>query len=895
MATRLYGVANTAAPVSPAFDSGWIDTTSAVRRGLSLTKAATTETRSAVNVTSGAGNNALAFQLISDPLDAQTITGGTVTLMCRGRELATTDNVNKRWRVTKIISNDGSTVRAVMNSMQATSSTTELGTSLSGQIMANVAGTGTVNVQAGDRILVEVGYGLSSTGTSPQYDMVIGGNGTDHAVTEGDTTGTVAWIEFSQNLVFLPPEQQGSADLTASASLVTTGQALHVVNGIEFEEFPTDLNSNAGATSVVSASRTFPAGSLGILVVTANGPSGSNLTGTVTDSAGNTWTLIEDQSLTGGQPGFVGAYRRAFASQTTATVTAAVSIGAGANGLASKLYIIRSGYDSTTPIGSSAPGTSTAATITTAAITPQTTGLIISGASDWTAPATMNSSDLVEDTWTISGQASGSVGYEAGSAGVSNSSSWVTPDASQANTVIFEIRAGGPATQNGSAALTATASLVATGTVTALASASLAASSSLAATGVVTKVASASLTASSSLAATGVVSKIASASLTATASLSASATLAGFGAAGLTASAQLAVAGIVTRLGTAALTAGATLGASGVVTRLGVANLAASSDLSTAAVVSKLASAALAASSTLAATGTVIGGASAAADLIAAASLSASGVVTRPGTAALSAASSLSTTGVVTVLGSVAIVAGATLTAAGTRTVLGVAALTADASLGVAATVAGQTAAALVASATLAISGQRTAIATAALTAGSAFSVAGVVGKLSAVDLSASSLFAVSGLVTVLGVVTLNAQSTLTVAGLIAGQTEADLVASSLLTVAGQRIAVAPVALLAAASLSGLGVVVVPAGAALTGTAALSVSARLDQKAIAQLVAIAVLGISANTHTPGFVGSASVSTRPGSSSSVRVRSTGAAGVAISFPGSARVTVRKGAS
>jgi hypothetical protein len=873
VATRLYGVANTAAPVSPAFDSGWLSTTGSVRRGMSLTKAATTETVAGQAIASGAGNNALAFQLVSDPLDAQTITGGTVTVIMRGRELATTDNVNKRWRKVYVVSNDGSTVRGTLVSMAASASTTELGTSPAGTVMALNAGTGTLAVSAGDRIVVEVGYGLSSTGTTPQADMVIGGNGTDHTTTEGDTTGTVPWVEFSQNLTFQTLPVTGAANLTASASLSTSGTAVHVVNGITFEEFPFAVNSNTSQDTVTTPSRRFPAGSLGILVLTANGPT-NDITATVTDSAGNTWTLIEDQSLTGGQPGIAGAYRQAFASQTDATVSAQIT--QQTQGIGVKLYIIYSGYDTTIPIGASAPGSSTSATIATASITPQTTGLLIAGASDWTAPATMNSSDLNEETWTISGQSSGSAGYEAGSAGVSNSASWVTPDASQANTVIFEVRsAGGGTTQNGAAALTAGASLTAAGTISKVGVAPLTASASLSTTAFLDQRAAASLTASASLSVPGVISKL--------------------GAADLTASAQLVVAGIVTRLGTAALTATAALAAAGVV--------------------SKVASAALAASSNLTAAGTVTGSSTASADLSASAALAVSGVVTKLATVSLSATAVLAVPGIVTKLGAADLAAVATFSATATRTVLGLAPIVASSTLTISGAVAGQTGADLVATAALVTGGQRAAIAAASLTAGSTLAVAGLRIALSAASLSASSSLSVSGVVTVLGLAQLVAGSTLIVSGTVAGQTGADLIAVATLFTAGVRTAAGSAQLAAVAILAASGTLSRPGAVALLAAASLTAAGRLDARGsaaliahgvlsassfpivngAAALIAASLLGTSGTVHTPLYVGSAHVSLSKTGSTLVTARALGVSRASVSFPGSATVRVRKGAT
>lgn len=258
MATRLYGVATLAAPITPTPDAAWQDTTGFVRRLLSATKGASTETRSAVNVTSGANNEVLGFQLVSEPLNtAQTITG-TVTIMTRGRELATTDNVDRRARGIRVIQSDGTTVRGTLlaEGFDATS-TTELAATLAGYRAANATALSSVSAQAGDRIVVEIGYGLSATGTTPQYDMVIGGNGTDHAATDGDTTGTVPWVEFSQNLTFgsspTPNDNVGIADAVALARDLSFADAVGVTDAVDALLVPAGAPAPRSSATYASA------------------------------------------------------------------------------------------------------------------------------------------------------------------------------------------------------------------------------------------------------------------------------------------------------------------------------------------------------------------------------------------------------------------------------------------------------------------------------------------------------------------------------------------------------------------------------------------------------------------------------------------------------------------
>lgn len=202
MATRLYMVANTAPPITPDIDA-WTSTTGAVRRMLDTAKAATTE-QLQVDIPATAGQSGLVAQFVSPPLAAQTISG-TVTVTFRGRELATTDNVNKRWRSVRVVNSAGVTV-ATLDTLVATASTTELsGTTIQGQAHASASGFTSYACAAGDRLLVAIGYGTSAGGTTPQVLCEWGGAGTDHANANSDVTGTVPWVEFSQNLVWDTP------------------------------------------------------------------------------------------------------------------------------------------------------------------------------------------------------------------------------------------------------------------------------------------------------------------------------------------------------------------------------------------------------------------------------------------------------------------------------------------------------------------------------------------------------------------------------------------------------------------------------------------------------------------------------------------------------------------
>jgi len=202
VATRLYFVANLTPSTSPTFDSGWSNTEDAVRRRLHTSKLSATE--QITGDTSGAaGDHDLAVQLISPPLDGAQTVSGSFSLVSRVRELDLADNINKRWRHAKVVSNDGTVVRGTLEATVSTGSAVEFSAAtLQGQTHALNAGISSVSALDGDRIVVEFGYGNSAAGTTPEFTTEIGGNGTDHANSNGDTTGTVPWVEFSANLTF---------------------------------------------------------------------------------------------------------------------------------------------------------------------------------------------------------------------------------------------------------------------------------------------------------------------------------------------------------------------------------------------------------------------------------------------------------------------------------------------------------------------------------------------------------------------------------------------------------------------------------------------------------------------------------------------------------------------
>ena len=395
---------------------------------MSTTKTATTEQ---ITGTIANTSSALAVQAVSPPLAAQTITG-TFNLVTRGMELASTDNVNKRFRALRVYSGDGATLRGTLVAYAATASTTELATSLQGQQHALNNAISSVACLDGDIIVVEFGYGLSSTGTTPQFTTEFGGSGTDHANANGDATGTVPWVEFSQNLTFfaatvaLTPATATATAITvspvsgpavvaltpavqpiaANAQVLTPGPVTSpltpaTVTGTAQVLTPTptppgpvlDLDPAwAGpATANPLSSAPFSPVANSLIIVDAHlDTSTPSETATITDSVGLTWTAI-GTTQRGGSGGFATAWWAFTATaRTNMTVTVNWSI-SGTN----KTVKVRTftGTATTSAVLSKAQGASATNNLTVNVTNTNDNARIAGSAIEWTAAGLPTSTD----------------------------------------------------------------------------------------------------------------------------------------------------------------------------------------------------------------------------------------------------------------------------------------------------------------------------------------------------------------------------------------------------------------------------------------------------------------------------------------------------------------------
>jgi len=217
VATRFYIVPNDATDITPAF-GGFADTTQAVRRNMTVGKIAPQELRSGT-LTGVAANNALIGQIISPPLAAQTISG-TYNINMYGRELDVADNINQFVYRLFVVDSNG-TFR--FNLTGLTSITiTELGIVLGTINGVNGATVTTQAVNRFDRIVFEWGLGETAIGTTPQWQIGWGGTGTDVVAVANDTTGSVPWIEFTNNIILNGP----------TSTVINSGGKNYIYNSI---------------------------------------------------------------------------------------------------------------------------------------------------------------------------------------------------------------------------------------------------------------------------------------------------------------------------------------------------------------------------------------------------------------------------------------------------------------------------------------------------------------------------------------------------------------------------------------------------------------------------------------------------------------------------------------
>lgn len=213
MATRFYFPSTGTADVSPAFDAEWNDSSSVTRRPLNRTKGTSAFLEVSDTETSALNTwDILLGQFVSAPLQAQTLTG-TFSCVIRARESAAGVNARSQM-VVKVVSNDGATVRGTLfpadttttnvNEWVVTTTATAVRNAFFPKGTASQAFT-SLAIQAGDRLVVEVGARTVNTATTAGFTAAMRFGEAAASDLTADETGVVEgnpWIEFSSTLLF---------------------------------------------------------------------------------------------------------------------------------------------------------------------------------------------------------------------------------------------------------------------------------------------------------------------------------------------------------------------------------------------------------------------------------------------------------------------------------------------------------------------------------------------------------------------------------------------------------------------------------------------------------------------------------------------------------------------
>lgn len=249
MATRFLLPSSGAAGASPAF-GGWGVTGQADRVRMVTASVSTPLATRSANPTQAAVVDVLIRQYVSDPLNAGSISG-TVKGIVQAYESASNRDMRAQLLI-RVVSNDGATVRGTLLALNTGAVASEFSDSVltSRKFPLGWTGAGAtlsaVTAQAGDRIVVEIGYRMHLGFASSFFaygQLRFGDTGSDLAEDETSTSTTLRpWIEFSQTLSFdtgqTPPPPTQPPPVSTSTP-VTLPRAT-----VPWQVFLCDLNGN---------------------------------------------------------------------------------------------------------------------------------------------------------------------------------------------------------------------------------------------------------------------------------------------------------------------------------------------------------------------------------------------------------------------------------------------------------------------------------------------------------------------------------------------------------------------------------------------------------------------------------------------------------------------------
>jgi hypothetical protein len=186
MATRYYLPSSGSAPVTPALQGGWGSDQHVGSKNLVKTKSNTALTDF---TTSSATGNICMFQYVSAPIGSVVFAGTNVSMVVRGLK---TGAGTCTFTIAIFLFHSNNTfttllARTIEDSAFGTSAATRIANAVT---LANVLSTN------GDRIVVELGVGITSASTTTLRTGDPSATG-DFALTSGLTTDLDPWVEFS--------------------------------------------------------------------------------------------------------------------------------------------------------------------------------------------------------------------------------------------------------------------------------------------------------------------------------------------------------------------------------------------------------------------------------------------------------------------------------------------------------------------------------------------------------------------------------------------------------------------------------------------------------------------------------------------------------------------------
>lgn len=159
----------------------------------------------------GAGSKELDRQYISPPLKGAQVISGYASGFLQVTEFVTNDNVDQIISSLRLCSEDGKVMRSPTGwlvSGRVPVFEFSVTTTYTNRAISSGAAGGTNQLinpmtgQDGDRLVLEIGYGNSTAGTSPQAAARWGDNAPDVSGGQLQTVAGAGWFSLGQDLVF---------------------------------------------------------------------------------------------------------------------------------------------------------------------------------------------------------------------------------------------------------------------------------------------------------------------------------------------------------------------------------------------------------------------------------------------------------------------------------------------------------------------------------------------------------------------------------------------------------------------------------------------------------------------------------------------------------------------